>query len=44
MKKKRFDRLIASLEDVRVHVASGPFAGRISEIEVRGAASENPRE
>lgn len=34
MKKKRFDRLVAGLEDVRVHVATGRFAGRISEVEV----------
>jgi putative transcriptional regulator len=34
MKKKRFDRLVASLEDVRTHVATGGFAGRISGVEV----------
>ncbi len=32
MKKQRFDRLVASLHDVRSHVAKGRFAGRISEI------------
>ena len=34
MRKKRFDRLVASLEDVRAHVTSGRFAGRISEVEL----------
>jgi hypothetical protein len=27
MKKKRFDRLLASLEDVRAHVTTGRFPG-----------------
>ena len=34
MKKHRFDRLIASLHEVRSHVATGRFAGRISKVEV----------
>jgi len=32
MKKKRFDRLIASLEEVHTHVSTSRFGGRISEI------------
>jgi putative transcriptional regulator len=34
MKKSRFDRLVASLSEVRAHVATGRFAGRVSKIEV----------
>jgi putative transcriptional regulator len=34
MKKKRFDRLIESLEEVREHVAGGRFAGRIHNVTV----------
>jgi putative transcriptional regulator len=34
MKKNRFDRLAASLGEVRTHVATGRFAGRISKVEV----------
>jgi putative transcriptional regulator len=34
MRKKRFDRLVASLGDVRTHVTTGRFSGRISEVEV----------
>lgn len=34
MKKKRFDRLIGSLEEVRAHVATGHFAGRISDVRI----------
>lgn len=34
MKKKRFDRLVESLEDVRAHVATGRFTGRTTEVEV----------
>jgi putative transcriptional regulator len=34
MKKKRFDRLVASLEDVSAHVATGRFAGRLTEVKV----------
>lgn len=34
MKKKRFDRLLASLDDVRTHVATGRFAGRIRDVDV----------
>jgi hypothetical protein len=32
MKKKRFDRLVASLEDVREHVRAGRFAGRLTDV------------
>jgi putative transcriptional regulator len=34
MKKNRFDRLVASLGEVRDHVATGRFTGRISKVEV----------
>lgn len=34
MKKERFDRLVASLGEVRSHVTTGRFAGQISEVEV----------
>ena len=34
MKKKRFDRLVAGLEDVHAHVTTGRFGGRITEIDV----------
>ncbi len=34
MKKNRFDRLIASLEDVRSHVVTGRFAGRFTDVEI----------
>lgn len=34
MKKDRFDQLVASLGEVRSHVATGRFAGRISQIDV----------
>jgi putative transcriptional regulator len=34
MKKKRFDRLIESLAEVREHVAGGRFAGRIHDVTV----------
>jgi putative transcriptional regulator len=34
MKKSRFDRLVASLGEVRDHVATGRFTGRISKVEV----------
>jgi putative transcriptional regulator len=34
MKKSRFDRLVASLGEVRDHVATGRFTGRTSEVEV----------
>jgi hypothetical protein len=30
MRKERFDRLVESLDEVRTHVATGRFAGRIS--------------
>jgi len=32
MKKRRFDRLVESLEDVQTHVKTGRFAGRLTEI------------
>ena len=34
MKKKRFDQLVAGLEDVHAHVTTGRFGGRITEIDV----------
>jgi putative transcriptional regulator len=34
MKKERFDRLVKSLEEVRAHVTTGRFAGRINRIEI----------
>lgn len=34
MKKKRFDRLIESLEEVRSHVSTGRLDGRINDIVV----------
>jgi putative transcriptional regulator len=34
MKKSRFDRLVASLGEVRDHVATGRFTGRTSKVEV----------
>jgi len=34
MKKERFDRLVASLDEVKSHVATGRFAGRISKVDV----------
>jgi putative transcriptional regulator len=34
MKKNRFDRLVASLGEVRQHVATGHFAGRVGKFEV----------
>ena len=34
MKKRRFDRLVASLDEVRSHVVSGDFGGRISKINI----------
>ncbi len=34
MKANRFDRLVESLEDVRTHVASGRFAGRMTDVEI----------
>jgi putative transcriptional regulator len=32
MKKTRFDRLVASLEDVKEHVTTGRFAGRLTDV------------
>jgi putative transcriptional regulator len=34
MKKRRFDRLVESLHDVRSHIATGRFDGRISKIDL----------
>jgi predicted XRE-type DNA-binding protein len=40
MEKRRFDRLAASLDDVRTHVTTGRFAGRISKVAiVRGSGN-----
>ena len=36
MKKQRFDRLVKSLDEVRTHVATGRFAGRISKVDADG--------
>ncbi|MGH7247432.1 MAG: helix-turn-helix domain-containing protein [Pseudomonadota bacterium] len=44
MKKGRFDRLVTSLHEVRSHVAGGPFAGRINEIEVGAGDIRTVRE
>jgi putative transcriptional regulator len=35
MKKERFDQLVASLEEVKEHVATGRFRGRINRLDVR---------
>ena len=35
MKKDRFDRLMQGLEEVREHVTTGKFRGRISEVDIR---------
>ena len=34
MKKKRFDRLMESLGEVRTHVTTGRFSGRIGKVEI----------
>jgi putative transcriptional regulator len=34
MRKQRFDRLVAGLAEVREHVATGKFRGRISDVDV----------
>jgi putative transcriptional regulator len=34
MKKQRFDRLLASLSEVRTHVATGKIPGRITKVEI----------
>jgi putative transcriptional regulator len=34
MKKQRFNRLMASLDEVRTHVATGRFSGRVNKIEI----------
>ena len=34
MKKNQFDRLVDSLDEVRSHVATGRFAGRINKVDV----------
>ena len=44
MKKDRFDRLVDSLGDVRSHVATGRFAGRISKVEVSAGDIRGVRE
>jgi DNA-binding transcriptional regulator YiaG len=35
MRKGRFDQLVASLEEVKEHVATGRFRGRISRMDVQ---------
>jgi putative transcriptional regulator len=44
MKKRRFDRLVASLHEVRSHVASGRFAGRMTRIDVEADDIRTVRE
>ncbi|SRR5712691_5134497 len=44
MKKHRFDRLVASLGEVRDHVATGRFTGRISEVEIGASDIRTVRE
>src|SRR6266700_1696976 len=44
MKKERFDRLVSSLEEVRDHVATGRFAGRITRVEIGGGEVRAVRE
>jgi putative transcriptional regulator len=44
MKKKRFDRLVESLKDVQAHVATGRFAGRLTEIEIAAEDIRSVRE
>jgi putative transcriptional regulator len=35
MKKDRFDQLVGGLEEVKEHVATGKFRGRVSQIDVQ---------
>lgn len=35
MKKQRFNQLVASLEEVKEHVTTGKFRGRISTVDIR---------
>lgn len=44
MKKNRFERLIASLGEVRTHVTTGRFAGRISKVAIEPPAIRAVRE
>lgn len=44
MKKERFSQLLESLSEVREHVATGRFAGRIREVEVDAGAIRAVRE
>lgn len=44
MRKDRFERLAASLAEVREHVADGTFAGRIRDVEVGAADIRAVRE
>jgi putative transcriptional regulator len=44
MKKQRVERLVQSLGEVRDHVATGRFAGRMSEVEVAAVAIRAVRE
>jgi putative transcriptional regulator len=34
MRKKRFDRLVESLGEVRTHIETGRFAGRVSKVDI----------
>jgi len=44
MRKDRFERLAASLAEVREHLAGGTFAGRIRDVEVGAADVRAVRE
>lgn len=44
MKKDRFAQLVGSLDEVRAHVATGRFAGRIREVEVDAGVIRAVRE
>ena len=44
MKKRRFDRLVESLHDVRSHVATGRFDGRVSKVDLDANAIRTVRE
>jgi putative transcriptional regulator len=44
MKKRGFDRLVASLDEIRSHVMSGDFTGRISKIKIEADDIRTVRE
>lgn len=44
MKKKRFDRLVGSLEEVRAHVTTGRFSGRLTEVRMEADDIRKVRE